>query len=240
MANKRMFSKDVVVGDKFLDLPFNSQLLYFHLGVNGDLRGFVEPKGVIRMIGLKIEDLKPLIEGGFVLLFESGVLVVTHWKVNNNLREDREAETRFINEFNSLTCINNEYSLREYSGNTPVKLPPRIGKYRIGKDRDTEVESKSNKHLKEEKKKQNALTILGWFNQAIGTNFKSTRGFEDNLEFWLEEYSEEDVKQAIVYIAQGKWWAKNPSPTLLFRKKTPKGEIADYIGSLLNGGVNNE
>ena len=32
MANKRMFSVDVVETDAFLDLPPKTQALYFHLG----------------------------------------------------------------------------------------------------------------------------------------------------------------------------------------------------------------
>lgn len=35
MANKRMFSVDVVETDAFLDLPPKVQALYFHLGMNG-------------------------------------------------------------------------------------------------------------------------------------------------------------------------------------------------------------
>lgn len=35
MANKRMFSVDVVETDAFLDLPPKTQALYFHLGILG-------------------------------------------------------------------------------------------------------------------------------------------------------------------------------------------------------------
>jgi len=87
--------------------------------------------------------------------------------------------------------------------------------------------------LKEEST-NHALKVLGWFNQAMGTNFKSIHGFESNLEFWSKVYSDEDIQKALLVIRAGKWWAKDPSPTLLFRRKTPKGEPVDYIGELLN------
>ena len=41
MANRRMFSKDVVETDKFLNMPLTSQALYFHLGMEADDDGFV-------------------------------------------------------------------------------------------------------------------------------------------------------------------------------------------------------
>lgn len=131
MANKRMFSLEVVDSDRFYDLPFNSQLLYFHLGMKADVKGFVEPKKIARTIGLKIEDLKPLIEDNFVIPFSSGVVIITHWNVNNLTREDREAPTRYKEEYALLSSNNNEYVLlQENSGSCPAQN--RIGKDRIG------------------------------------------------------------------------------------------------------------
>jgi hypothetical protein len=193
-ANKRMFSKDVVESDKFLDLPFNSQLLYFHLGINGDLRGFVEPKRVIRMVGLKPEDLRPLVENGFVLLFDGGVIVITHWKVNNNLREDREAETRFLEEFERLGCSNSEYQLLEYSRSTPVQLPPRIGKDRIGKDRIDNICAPS------------LLEFTNKFNELFNKSYRPTKGREQKLKGRLKSFSMEQIMVALENMAKDKFY----------------------------------
>ena len=43
MAQKRMFSKDVVRTDRFLDMPLSAQALYFHLNLDADVKGFVSP-----------------------------------------------------------------------------------------------------------------------------------------------------------------------------------------------------
>ena len=82
MANRRMFSLDVVDTDIFLDLPISSQALYFHLGMRADDDGFVSsPKRVTAMIGANQDDLKLLIVKGFVIALEAGVLVIQNrWR----------------------------------------------------------------------------------------------------------------------------------------------------------------
>lgn len=104
MANKRMFSVDVVETDAFLDLPPKVQALYFHLGMRADDNGFVSsPRTIVRTIGCNAGDLKQLEAAGYVISFNSGVLVVTDWKVNNFLRKDRHANTVHQSELAQLT-----------------------------------------------------------------------------------------------------------------------------------------
>ena len=104
MANKRMFSVDVVETDAFLDLPPKVQALYFHLGMRADDDGFVSsPRTIVRTIGCNAGDLKQLEAAGYVTSFNSGVLVVTDWKVNNFLRKDRHANTVHQSELAQLT-----------------------------------------------------------------------------------------------------------------------------------------
>lgn len=101
-----MFSMDVVNTDIFLDLPISSQALYFHLGMRADNDGFVSsPKRVTAMIGANQDDLKLLIAKGFILQFDSGIIVITHWKVNNYLRADRYRLTLHQIEKNHLQII---------------------------------------------------------------------------------------------------------------------------------------
>lgn len=103
MAVKRMFSSSVTETDNFLELPLKSQALYFHLGMQGDDDGFVaNPRAIIRSIGCTARDLKPLEAAGYVISFPSKVLVITDWKVNNNLRNDRYKPTAFQNELAQL------------------------------------------------------------------------------------------------------------------------------------------
>lgn len=111
MARRRMFSSDVVNQDHFLDMPADSQLLYFHLGMAADDEGFVSPKKVMRMVGASDDSLKLLILKGFVIPFRSGVVVITHWKQNNYLQKDRISPTIYQREKESILCIQNVYKL---------------------------------------------------------------------------------------------------------------------------------
>lgn len=97
-----MFSSDIVTQDNFLDMPSDSQLLYFHLGMAADDEGFVSPKKVMRMVGASEDSLKLLIVKGFVIPFRSGVVVITHWKQNNYLQKDRLSPTIYQREKGEL------------------------------------------------------------------------------------------------------------------------------------------
>lgn len=113
MARKRMFDMEIVDTDLFLDMPQSSQNLYFHLGMRADDDGFVSnPKKIIKIIGANDDDLKLLFLKKFVIPFESGVCVITHWKLNNYLRKDRYIETIYKEEKKQLVeDENGVYSL---------------------------------------------------------------------------------------------------------------------------------
>lgn len=99
MAQKRMFSLQVTDTDKFLDMSSSAQALYFHLGMHGDDDSFVSsPKKIARAAGSNDDDLKLLAAKGFIIPFESGVVVMTDWNINNTLKNDRYHETIFLGE----------------------------------------------------------------------------------------------------------------------------------------------
>lgn len=99
MARKRMFDMEIVDTDLFLDMPQSSQNLYFHLGMRADDDGFVSnPKKIIKIIGANEDDLKLLIIKKFIIPFDSGLIVIRHWKLNNYLRKDRYTETIYKDE----------------------------------------------------------------------------------------------------------------------------------------------
>lgn len=108
MARRRMFDLDVVSSNKFIMLHRSAQCLYYTLGMNTDDEGFVaNPLLLIRGYGFEQSDLKALIESGFVIPFESGVLVITHFYQNNTLRKDRIKKTQFIEERSQLFLDDN-------------------------------------------------------------------------------------------------------------------------------------
>lgn len=98
MASKRMFDKEVINTDGFLDLPMEAKALYFLLGMEADDEGFINPKKVIRLYGGTEDSVKILILKGFIIPFESGVVVITDWKRNNWLDKRRIKETIYLDE----------------------------------------------------------------------------------------------------------------------------------------------
>lgn len=103
MAEKRMFTKIITESDLFLDMPLSAQCLYFHLNMEADDDGFIDSvKRIKRMIGASDDDLKLLIAKQFLIPFESGVIVIKHWRLHNTLRKDRYKETIHIEEKEQL------------------------------------------------------------------------------------------------------------------------------------------
>ena len=104
MAQKRMFSLQIVDTDLFMDMPTSAQALYFHLGMHADDDGFVSsPRKIARAAGCNDDDLRLLIARGYVIQFESGVIVITDWGINNTLRNDRYKETIYQREKEQLS-----------------------------------------------------------------------------------------------------------------------------------------
>lgn len=104
MAEKRMFSKKIIDTDWFMDMPASSQCLYFHLSMRADDDGFIaNPKRIIKLVGASDDDYKLLIAKRFIIVFESGICVITDWRINNYLRGDRYTETTYQDEMKLLT-----------------------------------------------------------------------------------------------------------------------------------------
>ena len=110
MAERRMFSKTIIDSDLFMDLPLTAQALYFHLAMRADDDGFIgNSKKLCRMLGVGEDDLALLIEKELLIKFDSGVIAVKHWKVNNLIKNDRYKATIYQEEKSFLEVENNTY-----------------------------------------------------------------------------------------------------------------------------------
>jgi len=104
-----MFSADVVNTDHFLEMPSSVQVLYFHLGMRGDDEGFIaSPKSAIRAVGSCKEDYELLVSQGYIIQFNSGVCVVRHWPMNNQIQKDRFRATTCTEEKKCLSIKKGE------------------------------------------------------------------------------------------------------------------------------------
>lgn len=146
MAERRMFAKTIIDSDVFIDMPLSTQALYFHLSMRADDDGFINnPKKIQRMIGCGDDDLKLLIAKAFLIPFESGIVVIKHWKIHNYIRSDRYKPTVYHDEAAQLNIKNNKAYTFENTGDKlikPVGIPDgyqmdtqaSLGKDRLGKD----------------------------------------------------------------------------------------------------------
>lgn len=159
MAERRMFAKKITESDAFLDMPSSAQMLYFHLSMNADDDGFVNnPKKIQRMCGASDDDFKLLIAKSFVLLFESGVIVIKHWKMHNYIQADRYRPTDYVEEKSMLGLKKNKaYTLDESKMYTKCIQDVSVGKDSIGKisiDKDSIVKDSKGESVRGEKTKR--------------------------------------------------------------------------------------
>ena len=147
MAERRMFAKTIIDSDMFIDMPMSARLLYYDLAMRADDDGFVNsPKKIMKFVGASVDDMNVLIAKQFIIPFESGVVVIKHWKIHNYIQKDRYKATSYQAEKESLTLKNGTYYTDDlpdvsnldteciqdvYSLDTQVRL----GKDRLGKDR---------------------------------------------------------------------------------------------------------
>jgi len=137
MAERRMFAKTIVDSDAFLDMPVSTQNLYFHLAMRADDDGFINsPKKIARVVNASDDDLKVLIAKNFIIPFETGVVVIKHWRLHNYLRNDRYKPTVYQDEKSQLNVKDNGvYTFGIPDGNQ-VATQVRLGKDSIGKNRE--------------------------------------------------------------------------------------------------------
>ena len=151
MAERRMFTKKITESDAFLDMPSSTQMLYFHFSMNADDDGFVNnPKKIQKMCGASDDDFKLLIAKSFIILFDSGIIVIKHWKMHNYIQADRYRPTEYVEEKSMLGIKSNKaYTLDVSKMDTECIQNGYIGKDSIGKvsidknsiDKDSKGES---------------------------------------------------------------------------------------------------
>ena len=159
MANKAIFSKTIIDTDAFLEMPATTQNLYFHLNMHADDDGFIgNPKRIGRMIGASDDDFKILIAKKFIIVFESGVIVIKHWRIHNTLSKMRYKETSYLDEKSQLLIKeNNAYSLDEGKPLDDSRLVE-MGKRQVRRTVDEQETNLSKDKLSKDKLSKDKLS----------------------------------------------------------------------------------
>lgn len=125
MAERRMFTKKITDDDHFLNLSSPAQALYLHLSMNADDDGFCNQiTASMFKAHASVTDLEALLKNRYIYQFDSGVIVIKHWRMANALRKDRYTPTAFKNEMAMLKVgENGAYKLPDSNDMVAEWLP---------------------------------------------------------------------------------------------------------------------
>lgn len=224
MAERRMFAKTIVLSDAFLDMPMSARCLYFTLGMFADDDGFVGgPKSVMRQCGASQDDLLILLQKRFVLAFESGVIVIKHWRMNNYLQNDRKKDTSYLKELAELTIDDKgAYTEKDKDDQMYTKCIHSVytGKDSIDKDsidKDNNIFISPTKVVdinntpscqSEERYQSSFQNVISAWNSLSELGIKPIRGIKEGskrinfLRARIKQYGEDDVLTAISNIRE--------------------------------------
>jgi uncharacterized phage protein (TIGR02220 family) len=208
MAERRMMSKKIIDTDNFLDMPQSTQCLYFHLLLRADDDGFIQsPKSIMRITGCKDDDLKLLIAKGFVIGFETGVIVIRHWRIHNYVQSDRYSKSE-LQEAKCVELKNKVYEVVEPPTNPDntcmdtkciqnvYNLDTQI---RIDKIREEENRIETLCHVTHDDVDKSHFEIIEYLNLKTGSKFKpTTKPYVQAIRSRLKEgYTVDDFKTVI-------------------------------------------
>jgi len=213
MARKRMFSLLVVDTDEFLDMPSSTQSLYYHLGMRADDDGFVSsPKRIVKLVNCSDDDLKLLIAKGFIIPFDSGIIAIKHWKLNNDLKKDRYTPTIYLNEKSTLRVNKNRvYSI--VGNNLETKWIQNGNKLDTQYSKDKNSIDKYSKEYIEQKQEENQEQIQEQ-KQVKKEKVKKEKKPKETHNSIIENYTiNEDLREALKGFVEMRKEIKKPITT---------------------------
>ena len=207
IAERRMFAKSIVVSDDFLDMPATARCLYFTLGMFADDDGFVNnPKSIMRQSGSTTDDMNILIAKKYVIAFESGVIVIRHWRIHNYIKSDRYHGTVCTEEKKQLS-FSVDGKVYEKTVEIPTMVPECIQdgskmdtEVRLGKDRLGKDSVEKNTHTDEIKE------IISYLNEKTGSKYRpNTDATKKHINARLDEGFTVDDCKTVIDIKTDEW-----------------------------------
>lgn len=236
MAERRMFSKKVTDSDQFIEMSAAAQALYFHLNQGADDDGFNNQiQNAMFKAHAGVDDLKILMAKRFIIRFDSGVIVIKHWRMHNTLRKDRYIPTNFQEELAQLGIKENgayTFGCQTVAERLPdgcqtvASGKDSIGKASIGEYKRHIVEQNSTlppplpDEEPPEKPKIPYQEIVECLNRNAGTHYKYTTGKTQTLIHarFAEGFTLEDFRTVIE--AQCREWSQDKRMERYMRPET--------------------
>lgn len=266
MAERRMFSKTVTESDDFyFDISVEAQAFYLHLCMNADDDGFVNTyRKILKMLNLSTDVLQELIDARFVIYFESGVIAIKHWKINNYIQKDRyketvhktEKSTLFLKKNGAYTldgnkgaplCIQDVSNLDSQFSLVKVSLElEKLNKtklelyyfYVLGKIPKFTQENKSFDEIENEKKSViNVLKKLELFDDRFDfdSNLTNEKRLDYVYQYWaIKELCCGEYKSYVKYLTRELFLEKYLKTELHMSKDNETEFLSYFIKSLIN------
>ncbi|HEN0488571.1 TPA: phage protein [Streptococcus agalactiae] len=226
MAQRRMFSRKITETDRFLEMPLSSQALYFHLNMGADDEGFIDKaKTIQRTIGASDDDMKLLIAKGFLIPFDSGVVVIRHWRIHNYIQSDRFQSTLYQSEKAQLEYDKSKTASLKPIGNciqnvSKMETQVRLSNGSLDKDSLTTYPTVSDNEEEDIPYKE----IISYLNEKANRNYRPNIQKNKTLikARWSEGFRLDDFKHVIdttVKDWSGTKYEKYLRPETLFGSK---------------------
>lgn len=230
-----MFAKTIIDSDAFLDMPQSTQLLYFHLAMRADDDGFVnKPKSIMRDSRSNDDDIKLLMAKKFIIPFESGVIVIKHWRIHNLIRLDRYNETKYTEEKSTLYL--DDLGAYTQSKHKAVALPPT--KDSGGKPIELDVGLPSvNQRLPQDRLGKDSIVQDNYIESGKSTRFTPPT-LEEVQAYCIERGNNVDAERFIDFYSSKGWmvgknkmkdwkaavrnWEKRDKPTPIVESEKTK------------------
>ena len=181
MGDRRMLTRKVTDDDHFMSLSSSAQALYLHLSMSADDDGFCNQVALCMFKAhASVSDLEALLTLRYVYQFESGVIVIKHWRMANALRKDRYTPTVWQKEFAQLSLKDNgSYTLNggcQVVANGSPSGCPNISKDKITKDKLSNSGGKPHPTLEEVKaycsERGNKVDPERWYDYYTSNGWK--------------------------------------------------------------------
>ena len=233
-----MFAKTIIDSDAFLDMPLSTQALYFHLSMRADDDGFINnPKKIQRMIGASDDDLKVLVAKRFIIPFESGIVVIKHWKIHNYIQKDRYKPTVYAEEKKLIDVKGNGAYTDKISGENEMYTPciqsenktetqDRIGKDRIVQESIGEgsLEEEVYKPTRHKYGSYNNVLLSDEEYQKLQAEFP--HDYSERIER-LSEYIASTGKTYKSHLATIRMWARKDQPNASTQRSIPQASSSN-------------
>ena len=216
MAKRRMLSIPILETDKFYKLTAASQAFYVHLNLNADDDGVVDKVNLIMgQMHLRRKCYQELVDGGYIIELEEGLIVITHWHQHNQIRKERYIRGEHLERLSSLSLQENGRFIKASSTFLGNKCAPQDSLVKDSTGEYSKAKGSEAEHKGEEEKERNNISLSHSYIQDGVASLPETDRMSDPLLYnnflnairlyFMKKYNSLDSKNFISYYEGQNW-----------------------------------